>query len=191
MWRQITSSHNTCTNSSPCFWQLLIRLSPKWIWISVKKLLHVAVVYNTNTYILWKWNKQNPGKTHSRPPQTRLYIHHCCVSELLALEGLHWIWDARVNRNTFISKEDGWWVRSEFQIRKNWSKREWIAIPPLDKHVWHRHRLKGQGSRDLMPQEGLKDAHLSTCKGWVPRRSIFRSFSACLLLKAWIGSVPF
>lgn len=35
MRRQITTSHAS-PNSSPCSWQLLISLSPKWIWTSFK-----------------------------------------------------------------------------------------------------------------------------------------------------------
>lgn len=83
-----TSSHYVATDyiQSQHLYQLqFLLLATAYPFVSEmdlnisKKLLHIAVVYNTNTYILWKWNKQNPGKTHSRPTQTRLYVHHCCV----------------------------------------------------------------------------------------------------------------
>jgi len=66
MRRQITTSHAS-PNSSPCSWQLLISLSPKWIWRSLKHK-HLQEQLTTASRILF--DKQQTPKISDEP-------HHC------------------------------------------------------------------------------------------------------------------
>ena len=63
---QITTSHAS-PNSSPCSWQLLISLSPKWIWTSFK-YKHFQEWLTTASSILF--DKQ-------QTPETSGKLHHC------------------------------------------------------------------------------------------------------------------
>lgn len=64
--RQITTSHAS-PNSRPCSWQLLISLSPKWIWTSLKHK-HFQEWLTTASRILL--DKHQTPKTSDEP-------HHC------------------------------------------------------------------------------------------------------------------
>ena len=73
MRRQITTSH-TSSNSSPCSWQLLISLSPKWIWISLKHK-HFQQWLTTASSIL--------SDKHQTPKSTNVKLN--CMTKMKTL----------------------------------------------------------------------------------------------------------
>jgi hypothetical protein len=54
---EITASHNTCPNSSPCSWHLLVRASPKRIWTSANNSYLQLWLAIANSAYIWSQSK--------------------------------------------------------------------------------------------------------------------------------------